>query len=120
MTDQNFTIVRNRTAKFDIAATLSGVAWQLTGRTLKFALKLHAGDTDAAALAVKTIGSGITVTDAPNGLARVQINPADTTALTVGVQTKVYWDLVGIDGTDWWELARGVMFVQSDVVHTLP
>lgn len=119
MTDQDFSTVRNRTAKLDIAATLNGSPWPLSGVTLKLAMKKSTGDRDADAMAVKTIGNGITVTDAIGGMARIEINPADTVALPAAGVSRVYWDLAGIDANDRWELGRGHFRVEADVVHDL-
>ena len=119
MPDQDFVLIRNRTAKFDIVATLNGSPWPLSGVTLKFAMKKSTGDRDADALAVKSIGNGITIVDAAAGMARMQIDPVDTASLPAVGVTRIHWDLVGIDGSDRWELARGQFRVEPDVVHEL-
>ena len=119
MQDQDFVIIRNRTAKFDIAATLNGSPWPLSGVGLKFAMKKSTGDRDADALAVKTIGNGIAIVDAAAGTALMQIDPVDTTSLPAVGVNRIHWDLAGIDGNDRWELARGHFRVEPDVVHDL-
>lgn len=55
----------------------------ITGWSLQFTLRRYYGD--AAAVLTKTIGAGITVTDATNGVFKVSIASADTANLTPGV-----------------------------------
>lgn len=56
-------------------------AMNLTGASLKFAVATVNPDGElGSALAEKTIGDGITVTDAPNGLCEVEIEDGDITA----------------------------------------
>ena len=70
------------TALFDLTFKRSdGSAIDLTGASMAFMLFLGSYDAESAALVTKTIGSGITLIDAVNGLARLQLNPADTSGL---------------------------------------
>ena len=43
--------------------------------------KAAVSDADGSAAVFKTLGSGITITDATNGVIQVQIEPADTASL---------------------------------------
>lgn len=53
----------------------SGAALNLTGLTLKWSL---GRTSDGPALLTKTVGTGITVTDAAAGKFKVELDPADT------------------------------------------
>lgn len=65
-------------------------AVDLTGKTLKFTVKKVV--TDSSPVFQKTIGAGITITDAAAGKGQVLISPSDTQSLTT-------------DGLDWvWDL----------------
>lgn len=54
-------------------------ATSISGWTLQFTLRKQYGDT--VALITKTIGSGITVTDAGNGVFKIALASADSSAL---------------------------------------
>ena len=62
----------------------------ITGAAITFALSKQAGNVTSpkpagAALVTKTVGSGITITDGPNGRADVVLAPADSASLPAGV-----------------------------------
>jgi hypothetical protein len=64
----------------DVTLTVTmSPATTITGWTLQFTLRKQFGD--ATALVTKTIGSGITVTDATNGVFTVSLASADTSGL---------------------------------------
>lgn len=54
----------------------------LTSATITFICKRRADDADGAALFTKTLGSGVTITDAANGAYTVVISASDTNSLT--------------------------------------
>ena len=64
----------------DVTLTVSmSPVTNITGWTITFSLKKQYGD--ASALVSKTIGSGITVTDAVNGDFKVAVDSADSASL---------------------------------------
>lgn len=67
----------------DLTVTLSPPT-NITGWSLQFTLRKQYGD--AAALLTKTIGAGITVTDATNGVFKVALASADS----AGLELKAY------------------------------
>lgn len=73
--------VRGDTNEYEVAVTRDAAVLDLQGATLKFTVKRDLGDADADAVFQKAIGTGITVTDAPNGACTLTIDPADTSAL---------------------------------------
>ena len=60
-----------------------GTPENITGFALAYTLWKHPDDTTA--LLTKTVGSGIVITDAPNGIGRIIFVPADTATLKSGV-----------------------------------
>lgn len=54
----------------------------ITGWSLQFTLRKNYGD--ATALVTKTVGAGITVTDATNGVFKITLASADTANLALG------------------------------------
>lgn len=106
------TMYRGNTAKWDAAVTLGGAPVDLTGITgLWFTVKRS---TDSAALFQKSIGSGITVTNAAGGLARITFSPADTTSLPPR-QVPLEYDLEYESGGEVYTLARGRLTVEPDI-----
>jgi hypothetical protein len=114
----NLTMVRGDTPTFDIAVKKpDGTPLSLAGAQMWFTAKKSTMDTDLAAVFQKTIGSGITVTDATAGLAEVTLAAADTSALPsriileYDVQVK---DVIGGVYT----IARGWLTVSGDITRS--
>lgn len=76
---QNFDMVAGDTKKINITVTDTGSAVDLTGASIKWALKrsVSASSTDV----FKTTSSGISITDATHGKFQITLNPSDTLAL---------------------------------------
>lgn len=113
-------IKRGDTGRYDIACfTKAGGPLSLVGAVLRMYAKLDVTALDAAATIKKDSAGigGITVTDAGNGLARLVIAPADTSALTR--DTNLYYDLqvTEQDGTVT-TLLDGMIAVSVDVTQT--
>lgn len=79
---------RGDSRKWTFAVTYSdtGAVYSLAGASMWFTAKKRITDADVAAVFQKTIGSGITLTDAANGLGYIELSPADTSALSSGKQ----------------------------------
>lgn len=77
---------------YTMTATIGGSPLNLTGAAMRFTAKLAVEDADAAAIiGPLTVGSGITITDAPNGVFTVAIPAAETIGLTE--ETSTLWDV---------------------------
>lgn len=83
----------------------------LTGMTLTFTGRRFATPHADAEL-VKTIGSGITVTDEAGGLATVAIDAADTADMTE--LTVLRWDVELSNGAAVRTVADGLLYVRPD------
>jgi hypothetical protein len=87
---QQLSMFRGNTMVFDFSITLGGNPFDLTGAGLWFTAK-----TSPAATAVvfqKTLGTGITVTDAAQGTGVIHLEPGDTSGLP-SRQVPLYFDL---------------------------
>lgn len=73
---------------FAMTATLNGAPLNITGATIKFTARRDPG---SAAVISKQTGSGITITDGPNGAFSVTIAAADTSGFTV--DEGLIWDV---------------------------
>ncbi len=87
MNQVNLSLVRGSTFSFDVIITNSGTGLpeNLTNGTLKFTAKWDLIDADGSAVFQKTIGSGITVTNASQGQANIVISPTDTSTLPFNI-----------------------------------
>lgn len=75
---------------WNIVATRKGEIYPITGAEIYLAAKYNLGDTDFAIF--KYVGSGITITDGPNGEAQIVLDPADTQSMPDSIQ-KLKYDL---------------------------
>ena len=82
----NLSITRGDDVTLDFTVTTGGVAVDLTGATLQFLVKTLPTDTDANAIFTKTVGSGITVTDATAGIGEIAFTQANTISLSGGTR----------------------------------
>jgi hypothetical protein len=109
---QILTMFRGNTKKLDAALTLGGVAIDLTTKSLYFTVKLD--PTSTSNLFQKSIGAGITLTNAVGGLAQIVIDPADTTGLASN-QKRLWFDLEYVSGTEIYTVADGRLVVNPDI-----
>ena len=97
------------------AQTSTGTALNLNGATITWQLFPLGGGT---ALVTKSIGSGITVTDASNGVFQVKIDPADTASLAGSYNHEV--QIVDTDGNVLTPrnvgLSPGVLEIAADLI----
>jgi hypothetical protein len=78
---QNFEIHAGDSRDIVVTVTDSqGAAVDLTGAAVAWQLARSAGS--AAAVVSKSLGAGIAITDGPNGVFTVTLDPADTESLT--------------------------------------
>jgi hypothetical protein len=128
-TGTTLALVRGDTNEYDIEVKKGTVAQNLTGMSLRFTAKTDPLDPDADAEIRKTIGSGITVTDAVQGKARLTLLPADTASMPIGnptsrgeyYTTPLSWDLQMTDSSgNVYTLARGKIVVRGDISLTVP
>lgn len=91
------------------------VSTDITGAALTFLVKVRRLDADADAVITKTIGSGITVTNAGLGLATLTLDAADTEALSTDPFYR--WELQAVDATnEVHTLAAGRFVLRDDLV----
>ena len=113
-------MTRGDTFTFNLAVTQSGAAYNLTGASIRMTAKWNYTDADNAAVFSRTIGSGITVTNAAGGLATVSIAPSNTSSLPA-TTTNLYYDIQVTDsGANIYTVAYGVLTVNPDVSITTP
>lgn len=111
----DFQITRGDTPTFNIAVALAGAPYSLVGCSIWFTAKWAYRDLDAAAVFQKTIGSGITVTNAPLGLATATLVAGDTSFLSAVKILLVYDIQVRTAGGLTFTVARGNLIVIPDV-----
>jgi len=108
--------VRGDKYPFTATVVIDGEAYNLTDTTMTMTAKWAYEDADGSAVFQKTVGDGITYTDATNGVAQIVILPADTSALPAvegGVILK--YDIELVDGAAKFTVARGDLLVLPDV-----
>lgn len=110
----DLSMTRGDTPTFDLTITdAAGDAVDLTDATIAFTAKRSIADS--ATVFQKTVGSGVTVTNAAGGLASVLLAAGDTTALpdrTIALHYDV--EVVESDGTKT-TVASGLLTVSPDV-----
>jgi hypothetical protein len=95
-----------------------GAAVNLTGYSARFTVKRNVNHDDTDAFLTKTIGSGITVTNAAGGLLEVRLAAADTEDLVR--DTTLVWDLQIAAGANVYTVDSGTLAVALDVSITVP
>ena len=89
----NLTMIRGNSKLFAFPLTDSdGDPIDLTSCTVTMTAKSAYTDTDASATFAKTIGDGITVISAANGVITVDLEPGDTSSL-LGRTTRLVYDI---------------------------
>jgi hypothetical protein len=109
-------------ASFQITATVyqdqnRTAAQPLTGGSVTVVFKKSANDTDAQALFTKTVGSGVTLTDAGNGVFTCDVLASDTNGLSY--QT-IYWEAVVKVGSTIIRNGIKELTIEGNVLKTLP
>jgi len=116
--DFSFEMWRGDTEVFDAAVTVSGIAIDITGCSLRFTAKRNLNDTDAEAVfQVTTASGGIVITNGPAGLAEITVSSADTAPVTQAI--KCYCDLQLVDTfNNVSTTATGTLLIKLDVTET--
>lgn len=90
-----------------------------TIETMRFTAKLTEFVTDSNATIRKSVGDGITITDAIGGIAVIKIDPEDTSTLKATIDLVA--DIQVVDGaSETKTIAKGVLKVISDITRTSP
>lgn len=115
----DLTMYRGDTLKLDLAVTLDGNPYSLSLCSLWFTGKSQYTDPDISAIFQKTIGSGITIVGDPaQGLALIELAPADTLALA-SIKTLLVWDCQLKDSNSKiYTIALGNLIVLPDVTRS--
>ncbi len=117
MADVALEVPYGATLLINATVTQSGVAVNLAGKTLKFMAKREYSDADAAAIITLATSSGITHTDASNGIAQIVIGQTDTDDLDAANETRLKWELKLFDGAYGYRVAKGPLTVVPAVVR---
>lgn len=90
----------------------------LTGATITNIVKRRADDLDANAIFTKSVGSGITITDAVNGKCSIVWSAANTNSL---IEKKIYYETI-VKLSDGTIIRNGVneIAVSGNVLKILP
>ena len=106
-------MIRGDAQAWDFAIVMpNGQPQTLVGATLRFTTRARLDD--AAPAFTRTVGTGITVTDALGGLITVRLAPTNTSTLVR--PTTYYWDLEVTDGGgNIKTVADGTLEVRLDV-----
>lgn len=114
MTQQNIEIYRGDNRTFLVAVKDGdGAVVDITGASIKFSVKEEISDTDY--VIQKTVGSGITITGAANGIYEVYLVPADTQNIDVGVYE--YDSELTTAAGNVYTLIRGEFTVQAEITR---
>jgi len=109
---------RGDSRRWNFAATQNGAVYSLAGASLWFTAKKRITELDAVAVFQKTLGTGITVTDAANGLGYIELSPSDTSGLSAA-KWNLEFDLQCRDSAGKiYTLAFGKLTVYPDVTIT--
>jgi hypothetical protein len=92
----------------------------LAGKVLWFTAKRRLTDIDAVAVFQKSsTGGGITVTNAPGGLASIDVLHEDTIGLSSRADTTLHWDVQVVAGVDVKTLDEGTWLIRVDVTQNV-
>ncbi len=111
----NIRATRGDSERYLLTITEDAAAVDLTDASIWMTAKRRARDADAAAVFQKTVGDGITITNAAGGLARVDLVPGDTEDLPARSIQLVYDVQVKLDDGRVLTPISGVLTVEPDV-----
>jgi hypothetical protein len=112
---------RGDTAAWDFTVTEpDGTAVDLTDADgIRFTAKDRASDADVDARIAKTLGDGVTVTNAAAGVVRVQLATDDTSALSAPLSLAFDLQLADAVGGVY-TVAAGKLEIKADISRTAP
>lgn len=110
-------VIKGHLTSYRLVIARSGVAVDLTAASLSFEARKDSPTGDVVVI-TKTIGAGIVVTDALNGLATLTLNADDSAALSPE-QSLLYYKLVLGDGLGLETVDSGTLRVQIDTTPIL-
>lgn len=115
-------VIRGDTSSWNVAVTLNGEVYPLTGSSLRFTVKRSPNDPDSAAVITRTSATGgVTITDGAAGKARITLGPADTTTLDPGATYVWDFQITTSGGSVYTpDGLRGPFTVSADVSRTTP
>ena len=128
MSDSAIIITRGAYFTRNLTFTRNRSAVDITGASISFVVRatLPAGtvDDDTDAIISKTVGAGITITDGPNGVAKLVIDETDTADITYASGTNgtnYLYEIkilpLGADGPA--SAASGALRIQGGVVRAI-
>lgn len=105
-------MIRGNTKGFDLTVTLGGAPYSLSGANLYFTAKSSV--VQAGKIFQKTIGDGITITNAAAGTAAIELEPNDTKNLP-STTTELDYDIELEKAGKIYTLVSGKLVVAPDV-----
>ncbi len=96
---------------------VNGDPVNLASYLIRFTAKRKVRDSDSSAVIAKSIGDGVTVTDAPGGLLSITIDPEDTSGLP-SVSTTLVWDMQVNGGGGPETIVSGTLLITPDVTRS--
>jgi hypothetical protein len=109
---------RGKPRSYTLHFTLAGAPQNIAGKSIRLTVRHR--HSDVAVTIEKTIGAGITVLDAPGGIARVDFAGADTAAMDPKAQAFIYDVQVATSGTDPVITEEGTLVVTPAVTTVAP
>jgi hypothetical protein len=113
----DFTMYRGDTVTINAAITASGLAYNLTGKSMWFTAKTSYSQADPGVFQ-KKLGSGISIVDATNGRAQIVIAASDTNSLGNSKTALVYDFQVKDSSGRIYTVASGKLIVIPDVTRS--
>lgn len=116
MANETFTVNVGETATYRATVTTLNPGAQatpvnLSGKQLYWIVKINEKDDDSSAVITKSVGSGITISNAAQGLADIDLYVADTENLSRARTTRLHWSLRMAYDSKYVYLAEGILAV---------
>jgi len=115
---EDLEMVRGDTTTWNFAVTQDGDPYNIGGASFWFTGKrtMDATTDDSVKVFQRTLGDGITITDALNGLGSIQMAASDTYNLET-YKVDLYYDFQIKIGSEIFTLTRGKMVIWPDVTR---
>jgi hypothetical protein len=114
-----YTITKGQTTILEsVVYTNNGLATaNLTSASVSFMVKKNVADLDAEALITKSVGSGIVITDAVNGVLQITLNASDTNDLSY--QSLFFEILVKLSNGTYIRTGMEELIINRNLIKTL-